>query len=135
MAEWPRAIDGQEGAENASRRSGAALVIWGEYDSGRVVARFTATGSRRLELAQQVVDIASSPADLSATINIGLPHEVRFVALVTLGQLYLERGDFEMAGEVLSRALDPPPSEADALGESPVPARQRTYGRRIGRSR
>ena len=114
-AEWPKAIDGQEDAESAGRRSGAALVIWGEYDSGRVVARFTTSEGRRLELAQQVVDIASSPADLSATINIGLPHEVRFVALVTLGQLHLEQGDLDMAKEVLSRALDPPPSEADAL--------------------
>ena len=114
-AEWPRALDGQEDAESASRRSGATLVIWGEYDSGRVVARFTAPGGRRLELAQQVVDIASTPADLPATINIGLPHEVRFVALVTLGQIYLERSEFDLAKAMLIRALDPPPSEADAL--------------------
>ena len=114
-AEWPMAIDAQEDAESASRRSGAALVIWGEYDSGRVVARFTTSEGRRLELAQQVVDIASSPVDLSATINIGLPHEVRFVALVTLGRLYLEQGNFGMARAVLARALDPLPSEADAL--------------------
>ena len=114
-AEWPRALDGREDAESASRRSGATLVIWGEYDSGRVVARFTAPGGRRLELAQQVVDIASTPADLPATINIGLPHEVRFVALVTLGQLYLERSEFDLARAMLIRALDPPPSEADAL--------------------
>ena len=114
-AEWPMAIDAQEDAESASRRSGATLVIWGEYDSGRVVARFTTSEGRRLDLARQVVDIASSPVDLSATINVGLPHEVRFVALVTLGRLYLEQGDFDMAKAVLSRALDPPPSEADAL--------------------
>ena len=113
--EWPEAIDGQEEAERAISRSGATLVIWGEYDSGRVVARFTTSGGRRLEFAQQVVDIASTPADLPATINIGLPHEVRFVALVTLGQLYLDRSEFDMAKAVLIRALDPPPLEADAL--------------------
>ena len=55
-AEWPMTIDVQEDAEGASRRSGAALVIWGEYDSGRVVARFTTSEGRRLELAQQVVE-------------------------------------------------------------------------------
>ena len=61
------------------------------------------------------MDIASSPAELPATINIGLTDEVRHVALVTLGQLYLEREEFDTAKSVLARALDPPPSRAAAL--------------------
>ena len=40
---------------------------------------------------------------------------MRHVALVTLGQLYLEREEFDTAKSVLARALDPPPSEAAAL--------------------
>ena len=114
-AEWPSAIGGRAEAEAAAGRSGAALVIWGEYDSGRVVARFTAPGGWPAERAQQVVDIASSPADLPATINVSLAGEVRHVALVTLGQVYLDRSEFDMAKTVLIRAMSPPPSQADAL--------------------
>ena len=113
--EWPREIDDEQAAEDAGRRSGAALVIWGEYDSGRVIARFTVPRSRPTLHAQQIVDIASSPAELPATINIGLTDEVRYVALLTLGQLYLEQDDFDRAKTVLVRAMDPPPSEPAAL--------------------
>ena len=113
--EWPREINGEQAAGEAGRRSNAALVIWGEYDSGRVIARFTVPRGRPALHAQQIVDIASSPAELPATINIGLTDEVRYVALLTLGQLYLERDDFDRAKTVLSRAMDPPPSEPAAL--------------------
>ena len=114
-AEWPGTIGSRDEAEAAAERSGAALVIWGEYDSGRVVARFTAPGGWPAERARQVVDIASSPADLPATINLSLTGEVRHVALVTLGQLYLDRSEFDMAKTVLIRAMSPPPDQADAL--------------------
>ena len=113
--EWPSEIGGEAAAEEASRRSGAALVIWGEYDSGRVIAWFTVPGSRSAPRAQQIVDIASSPAELPTTINIGLTDEVRHVALLTLGQIYLEQREFDRAKTILVRALDPPPSAAAAL--------------------
>ncbi len=113
--EWPKEIGGEEDAEAAIERSDAALMIWGEYDSGRVIARFTAPQSQTSSRAQQVVDIASSPVELPSTINIGLTGEVRHVALVTLGQVYLERNEFDKAKSVLILASDPPPSEPDAL--------------------
>ena len=64
---------------------------------------------------QQVVDIASSPSELPATINLGLTEEVRYVALLTLGQLYLEQQEFDRAKTVLIQAMARPPSEPDAL--------------------
>ena len=113
--EWPSEIGGEAAAEEASRRSGAALVIWGEYDSGRVIAWFTVPANRSAPRAQQIVDIASSPAELPTTINIGLTDEVRHVALLTLGQVYLEQREFDRAKTILVRALDPPPSAGAAL--------------------
>ncbi len=113
--EWPREIGGEEAAEDAIEKSGAALVIWGEYDSGRVIARFTAPQSHSASRTQQIVDIASSPVELPATINIGLTEEVRHVALVTLGQVYLERNEHDRAKAVLILATDPPPNEPAAL--------------------
>ena len=113
--EWPKEIDNEDAAEDAARQSDAALVIWGEYDSGRAIARFTAPQRRSTSRAQQVVDIASTPVELPTTINIGLTGEVRHVALVTLGQLYLDQGEFDRAKTVLILASDPIPSEPAAV--------------------
>ena len=113
--EWPEAIaDGPDAAE-AGRKAGAAIVIWGEYDSGRVVASLTVPRSRSEPHGPQVVDIASSPAELPAAINIDLTAEVRSVALLTLGQLYLWQQDFDQAKTVLIQALAEPPSDPASL--------------------
>ena len=113
--EWPKEIHKEADAEAAGRRSNTMLVIWGEYDSGRVIARFTVPGSRSEQRDQQVVDIASSPSELPATINIGLTEEVRYVALLTLGQLHLDQGEYDLAKAALIRALTKPPENPSAL--------------------
>ena len=113
--EWPEEIESEADAEAAGRRSDAIIVIWGEYDSGRVMARFTAPRVRSTQRDQQVVDIASSPAELPATINAELTEQVRYVALLTLGQLYLERGEFDIAKTVLIHASDKNPTDPAAL--------------------
>ena len=113
--EWPKQIHEEEDAEAAGSRADAMLVIWGEYDSGRVMARFTVPGGRSERRDQQVVDIASTPAELPATINIGLTREVRYVALLTLGQVHLDQGDYHLARAALIRALARPPADPSAL--------------------
>lgn len=113
--EWPKEIEDEEQAEGAGERSGARLVIWGEYDSGRVIARFTVPQSEAKPRAGEVVDIASSPVGLPVTINAGLTAEVRHVALITLGQLYLEQQEFDLAKTVLIQASTSPPSDPEAL--------------------
>ena len=113
--EWPDEIESEADAEAAGLRSDAIIVIWGEYDSGRVMARFTVPRIRSTQRDQQVVDIASSPSELPATINAELTEEVRYVALLTLGQLYLEQGEFDLAKTVLIHAADKNPSDPAAL--------------------
>ena len=108
-ARWPEIIEDAEDAAKASDRSGASLVVWGEYDSGRVIARFTAPAGRTNGLDRHLIDISSSPADLTASINIALVGEVSYVALLTLGQIYLERGEYDQAKAILLRALDSAP--------------------------
>ena len=114
-AEWPDEIAAEEAAISAGLQSGAKIVIWGEYDSGRVVASFTMPLSRSEPHDQQVVDLATSPSELPATINVGLAQEVRYVALLTLGQLYLDQEAFHAARLVLLRAMAEPPSDPDTL--------------------
>ena len=113
--EWPERIRREEDAEAAVRRANAMLVIWGEYDSGRVIARFTVSESRSERRDRRVVDIASTPAELPATINIGLTQEARYVALLTLGQLHLDKGDYDLAKAALIRAMVNPPADPSAL--------------------
>ena len=113
--EWPKQIASETNAEAAGRRSDAVIVIWGEYDSGRVMARFTTPRVQSTQLGRQVVDIASSPSDLPATINAALTEQVRYVALLTLGQLYLEQGEHDLAKTVLVHASDSNPTDPAAL--------------------
>ncbi len=114
-AEWPDEIAGEAVAVAVGLRSGAKIVIWGEYDSGRVVAYFTMPGNRSEPHDQQVVDLATSPSELPATINVGLAEEVRYAALLTLGQLYLDQEAFHAAKLVLMQAMAQPPTDADTL--------------------
>ena len=113
--DWPEAIADGPGAAEAGQKAGAAIVIWGEYDSGRVVANVTSSRSRNEPHGPQVVDIASSPTELPTAINIDLTAEVRSVALLTLGQLYLEQREFDQAKTVLVQALAEPPSDPASL--------------------
>ena len=113
--EWPREIESDDEARAAAERSRAALVIWGEYDSGRALARFESAAGAAQARGGQVVDIASSPSELPAVINVGLTEETRRTALAALGGLYLERGEYDRAKSALARALTPKPSDAAAL--------------------
>ena len=114
-ADWPEEIESEDAALEAARRSSATIVIWGEYDSGRVKATLTVPEEQREAIGQNVVDIASSPAELPTIINLDLADEVRSIALLTLGQLYLERQDFDTAKLVFIQALDQPPVDPAAL--------------------
>lgn len=113
VASWPRAIPNTAAAQAALAQSGAQLIVWGEYDSGRVLARLLSTGLPEASLSQFEAQLAS-PAELSATINSTVPREVRYVALLALGQLYTSANQTANARSVLEQALAAPPDEPDA---------------------
>ena len=114
---WPETIRSESEAMSATERSGALLTIWGEYDSGRVLARFTTTPSYTGTGAQRVVDLATSPSELPTTINVNLTGAVRFVVLVTSGRVYLDQGEYDRAKAVLTRAATPPPNDPAVLAD------------------
>lgn len=109
---WPDEVRNQLEAESVLQRSQARIVIWGEYDSGRVVARFTQSAD--LSTPSELESLVASPTDLVTTINSALPEEVRYLALFTLGQLYMREGSFPQARAVLQRALQNPPEDHKA---------------------
>ncbi len=113
--DWTETVPGHRAALSAAKQSGASIVIWGEYDSGRVLAHLTSTPTESESLGPQVVEIATSPSELPTTINIDLTAEVRSVALLTLSEVYLQRAEYEPAKTVLYQALEHPPADQAAL--------------------
>ena len=113
--DWTETVPGHRAALMAADQSGATIVIWGEYDSGRVLANLTSTPTENESLGPQVVEIATSPSELPTAINIDLTAEVRSVALLTLSQVYLQRGEYEPAKTVLYQALEHPPADPAGL--------------------
>ena len=115
IEDWVETVRGHRPALSVAEESGAAIVIWGEYDSGRVLANLTSTPTENESLGPQVVEIATSPSELPTAINIDLTAEVRSVALLTLSQVYLQRSEYEPAKTVLYQALEHPPADPAAL--------------------
>ena len=117
VVEWTDSISTETEAADAALKSMADMVIWGEYDSGRAMANFTVPSQPQGQggYNPQVVDISLSPADLPTSINEALTGEVRTVALMVLGQLYLERDEHDLAKAALSEAMAQQPVNPDTL--------------------
>lgn len=108
---WPQNIATKENAEAVLKQAGAALVIWGEYDSGRVVANFTV----RNQSGDQREIAIDNPNDLNSTINVKVKQEVQLLALLTLGKLYLNEQAYTKAAVAFAQALAMKPQAKDTL--------------------
>ncbi|HLF37604.1 MAG TPA: tetratricopeptide repeat protein, partial [Anaerolineales bacterium] len=91
----------------------AVLVVWGEYDSGRVVAVVTGAGGEPPSDGQQRRWLITSPGELSTTINSELSDEVRWMALYILGQSHFQAGRLVEAEAAFNRALASPPRDPE----------------------
>ena len=102
----------EQAARELGARWGASLVVWGEYDSGRVIA-WVSTPEATPDVQRRWLVL--SPEQLSATINTDLPQEVRWMALYVLGRVHFLDGRLDQADTALTRALAAPPSDPGAL--------------------
>lgn len=106
VAIWPREVDERTLALQTGQEINATLVIYGEYDVGRVVVKMAHPGDQNIfvdpALQRQVADLQ----DLSATINSDLPQQVRSLALMALGQIYLRESETDQARLLLAQARD-----------------------------
>ena len=100
-----------EEARAATERLGAELIVWGEYDSGRVIAFVTAPAAGEIIQTQERRWKVSTIAELSATINTELPAETRWMAVYVLGMAHYGAGRFPEAEEAFTRALQNPPAD------------------------
>lgn len=108
VAHWPMPISNHEQAQAALATSHAKLLIWGEYDSGRVRANLTLSE----ESPTRNIDFALTSADdLATTINEAVPAEVRMFVLLTIGNLYPLDAFYSNAAATFRQALDLQPSQ------------------------
>ena len=105
---WPEQVRNITYLSQMFAAADAALIIWGEYDSGRVRVNLDSTGN-----VEQQRDFAlSSPTELITVINTTLPQEIRILALMALGRLLREQNDLAYAESAFSRALALNPTES-----------------------
>ena len=112
VAAAEQSVKDEQAARELGARWEASLVVWGEYDSGRVIARVTAPEAAAQAQRRWLV---LSPEQLSATINTDLPQEVRWMTLYVLGRVHLLAGHLDLAAAALERALAAPPGDPAAL--------------------
>lgn len=105
IATWPAVVDNPEAAMAAAQAVGATLVVWGEYDSGRVVARVQAPRVTGTVDQRELHRLLSTPSDLNITVNIELPREMRWMVLYVLGEAALSAHRHDVSQAALQRAL------------------------------
>lgn len=111
----PEAVSDEASAQRVGQELHAALVVWGEYDSGRVIAVTTAPMTEEgIESREQRWLVATSE-ELSSTINTDLPRDVQWVSLYVLGQIHFGAGRRHDAEVVFKRALIEPPEDQWAV--------------------
>lgn len=102
----PDTITSAQSAQSRGRKLDATLVIWGEYDSGRVIAHASAPDSGTSEVIRGKEWFVSSAEELSTVINSELPQEIRWEVLFILGQAYYLSGEPEDAQELFRLAIN-----------------------------
>ncbi len=115
---WPVEVRTANQVRQLVSSAGAAIVIWGEYDSGRVRVNWTVGDQQTgLDKTEQVDFALTSSSELNSTINTRLPQEIRMLALTALGRLLRDQGDRPRATAAFQRALalNPEDDKTEAL--------------------
>ncbi|MFA9406951.1 MAG: helix-turn-helix domain-containing protein [Anaerolineales bacterium] len=116
LEKLPDLIASEPSAQSRGRELDATLVIWGEYDSGRVIAHASVPDSGTGEEAQDKEWFVSSAEELSTVINSELPQEIRWEVLFILGQASYLSGDPENAQELFRLAINESTEEKSNAG-------------------
>ena len=117
VAKWPQVIADQASALSASQAMSATLVLWGEYDSGRVLAHVQARDPQDKLSGQELRRQVGALSELSLTINTRIAAGIEVDDVLRLG-----RGLF-------ARRPERPGRERIAQRFGRVPRGQRRPGR------
>ncbi|MBN1220569.1 MAG: hypothetical protein JXM69_16725 [Anaerolineae bacterium] len=106
LAIWPEVVETRAQALQIGQTVSATLVIYGEYDVGRVMVEFAHPTDQNVFTDPAVQQYVTGVPELSAIINTDLPQQVRSLALIALGQIYLTRQDADQACPLLGQARE-----------------------------
>ena len=112
---WPETIRDQNAASERAELSGATVVVWGEYDSGRVVAHVSAYPSGLFVEGGEQRWLLAEPSLLNTTVNSDLPADVQWMALYVIGQVDYWTDRPEQAEAAFRQALASPPEDPVAV--------------------
>lgn len=104
VALWSEPTNQRRYALQAGQSVSATLVIYGEYDAGRVVAQFARTAETDAFIDEGLSKEVTGLQELSAAINTEFPQQVRSLALISLGQIFIGQKETGQAVRVLERA-------------------------------
>jgi tetratricopeptide (TPR) repeat protein/DNA-binding XRE family transcriptional regulator len=102
---YPESIDSQELAQSLLEELDAALIVWGEYDSGRVVVQILSRDLSGEVFPRQKYWILDRTETLPATINLDLPQEVNWLALFAIGRSLQVQGAYGLAQQAYEIGL------------------------------
>ena len=83
----------------------ATLIVWGEYDSGRVVAQILSRDLSGEVFPREKYWVLDRTDTLPATINLDLPQEVNWLALFAIGRSLQSREEYELAQQAYETAI------------------------------
>lgn len=106
IASWQQEIQNPAHVQQVLAASNASLLIWGEYDSGRVLVNLDGEN-----ITQQQDFPLSAPTELITTITDDVPGQSRILALTALGRLLRQQGDSQRAESAFVRALELQPED------------------------
>ncbi|MGD2057839.1 MAG: tetratricopeptide repeat protein [Anaerolineales bacterium] len=102
---YPEVVTTDSLAQDRGADYGATLVIWGEYDSGRVIVHSTVPHLDLHTAAQGREWFISSSEELTTVVNSKLPQEIRWEVLHILGQTYYLAGESDTAETLFKSAV------------------------------
>jgi tetratricopeptide (TPR) repeat protein/transcriptional regulator with XRE-family HTH domain len=102
VAVWAQPIQDEAQARQFLSATRATILIWGEYDSGRVLVHWFTGGLPKVEDQEFRF---TSPANLLTYVNEKVPDEMRSLALFTLGRLFCLEHAYAKAIVTFQQAL------------------------------
>jgi tetratricopeptide (TPR) repeat protein len=102
-----RVVD-EDSAERIGHDLKADIVVWGEYDTGRVIAVLTVPDVEGCAVSRERRWHVKTVEELSTRVNIDVPNDVSWISLYVLGRAHYLAGRLEQAEAVLQRVLNEP---------------------------
>ncbi len=112
----PQVITNERTAQHMYELFRATIIIWGEYDSGRVIAVISAPMADEQIESKEQRWLTTTSEELNSIINTDLPKDVRWLSLYVLGRMYLSGDHYDQAEQVFRRALSEASEDSSKAG-------------------